>query len=159
MTIGDILGIIAGVTTVCVSVWSLLIGGTLFFSRRTATAQTRLETAPLRALGIGALLAAIIGAGGVTLLNQPNGLLKLCGWAMLLAMLAVGALGGSGLALLASDPRAASRYALFGVRCAGARRRTFGRCRFGAAAWLVYRRAADGRRVAGRRFSRAFSTR
>lgn len=103
MTIGDVLALIAGVVSVCVSVWALLMGTALLFTRRTAAARTRLENHPLRALGIGALIVAVGGVGGVVLLNQPNGLLKLFGWALLLGLLAVSALGGGGLVLLASD--------------------------------------------------------
>lgn len=88
MTIGDILGIIAGVTTICLSTWALLLSGTLLFARRAAAAQAHLETAPLRVLGVGVIFVALIGTGGFALLNQPNGLMKLLGWALLMARLA-----------------------------------------------------------------------
>ncbi|BCM88387.1 hypothetical protein IAD21_00218 [Abditibacteriota bacterium] len=103
MTIGDVLAMIAGVTAFCFSVWSLLLGGTLLFTGCAATARTRLEETPLHTLGTGFLLLAVGGVVGLVLIGQPNGLLKLFGWVLLLGLLALGALGGTGIVLLAGE--------------------------------------------------------
>ena len=103
MTIGDVLAMTGFVTLLCVSLWALLVGGTLLFARRAETARMSLEATPWRAMGSGVLLVAIGGVGGVALINQPNGLLKLFGWVMLLGLLALGALGGTGVASLAGQ--------------------------------------------------------
>ncbi len=127
MTIGDVLAMIAGVSALCFSVWSLLMGGTLLFPARAETARTRLENTPLHALGTGVLMVAVGGAGGLVLINQPNGLLKLFGWVLLLGLLTMGALGGTGFVLLAGER----------ARQFDAELSTFTACRRGAALIVV----------------------
>jgi len=103
MTIGDVLGMTAGVIAVSLANWALLIGMALLFGQRAAQAQLKLEARPWRALGTGIAVVATAGLFAIILLNQPNGLLKLIGWVLLVGLLAVSALGGGGLALLVSN--------------------------------------------------------
>ena len=102
MVMGDVLAVIAGVVTACLSLWALLVGAALLFERQANEARTRLEVRPLRALGLGAALVITAGLVAIILINQPNGLLKLIGWILFLGLLALSALGGGGLALLVS---------------------------------------------------------
>ncbi|HEX8237138.1 MAG TPA: hypothetical protein VF600_14365 [Abditibacteriaceae bacterium] len=100
MTIGDVLAVVAGIGSTCVAAWALLLGMALLFHRRAGLAQQNFERSPWRVLATGFVLA-LLGIGGtLVLLNQPNGILKLAGWALLLGVLGLSALGASGLALL-----------------------------------------------------------
>ena len=100
MTIGDVLAVVAGIMATGVTMWALLIVMALVFAGRVGRAQTLLLTRPLRATGVGLILALTAGLFGLALVNQPNGLLKLFGWILLVGLLQIGALGGGGLALL-----------------------------------------------------------
>lgn len=102
MIIGDVLGVTFIALATCGSLWALLLGCALVFGERAAEAQARLEARPWQMLGVGVALALLGGVLGQVLANQPNGALKLVGWALLLGLLTLSVLGGSGLTLIAA---------------------------------------------------------
>jgi hypothetical protein len=122
MIIGDVLGVTFIALAACVSLWALLIGTALVFGERAAEAQTRLETRPFPMLGIGVGLALTAGLIGQILVSQPNRMLKLVGWALLLGLLTMSVLGGAGLALIVAGriQQAAPRLTLFAALGRGA---------------------------------------
>jgi hypothetical protein len=122
MTIGDVLAVVAGVGGTCVAVWALLLGMALLFSRRASLAQQSFETSPWRVLATGGMLLLVGSGGAIVLLNQPNGVLKLVGWVLLLGVLALSALGAGGLALVIGTcvQRAEPRMSDFGALLRGA---------------------------------------
>ena len=122
MIIGDVLGTTFLVLSVCVSLWALLLGIALVFAEPSAEARTRLETRPRQALAVGASMALAGGGLGLLLANLPNGLIKLIGWALLLALLVLAALGGGGMALLIGEriEKCAPRLSSFGALGRGA---------------------------------------
>jgi hypothetical protein len=103
MTIGDVLAVVAGIGSACVAAWALLLGMALLFNRRANLAQQNLQSSRWRVLATGSVVALLGVGGAIVLLNQPNGILKLVGWALLLATLALSALGASGLVLLLAE--------------------------------------------------------
>ncbi len=100
MIIGEVLGVTFIALAACISLWALLIGIALVFGERAAEAQMRLETRPFPMLAVGVGLALTAGLVGQILVSQPNGMLKLVGWALLLGLLTLSLLGGAGLALI-----------------------------------------------------------
>lgn len=103
LIVGDVLAVVAGIISACAALSLLLAGMALLFGRRAAAARETLERTPGRSLLLGAALALTAGAVALVLLNLPSGLLKLIGWALLLGLFFVSALGGSGLALLVGE--------------------------------------------------------
>jgi hypothetical protein len=122
MIIGDVLGTTFIVLAVCVSVWALLVGVALVYNEPAGDARTRLEAGARQALAVGFLMALAGGGLGLLLANLPNGLIKLIGWALLLGLLALAALGGGGMALLvgAKIEARAPRLSSFGALGRGA---------------------------------------
>ena len=122
MIIGEVLGVTFIALAACISLWALLIGIALVFGERAAEAQMRLETRPFPMLAVGVGLALTAGLVGQILVNQPNGMLKLVGWALLLGLLTLSVLGGSGLALIVAGriQQAAPRLTLFAALGRGA---------------------------------------
>lgn len=100
MTIGDVLAAVAALVGLALSGWALLVGLALLFTGFTARAQGHLENSPGAAFGTGLALIATVSLLAITLIKQPNALLKLSGWSLLLALLLLSALGAGGLALL-----------------------------------------------------------
>jgi hypothetical protein len=122
MIIGDVLGTTFLVLAVCVSLWALLVGIALVFRESAASARGRLEARPGHALAVGALVGLVAGGLGTVFANLPNGLVKLIGWALLLGLTALAALGGGGMALLvgARIQDASPRLSPFGALGRGA---------------------------------------
>ena len=100
---GDMLVIVTVVIGIAVSVWALMIGMALLFSRKAQMARDSFEEAPWRSFFIG-LIAALVKLGlGIGLLASPNPIAKLAGWGIISLFAAVAAIGAGGLAMLVSD--------------------------------------------------------
>ena len=102
MTIGDVLAVVGVILGICLSLWVLLMGVALLFEGKANAARRVLENEAGRAFGVGLVTIVPLGAGSIALLNAP-GAFKLLGWIVLLLLLAVSLLGGSGLALLMGE--------------------------------------------------------
>jgi hypothetical protein len=85
------------------SVWAMLVCVTLLFTQKATCAQTEWQEHSLRAFALGVLLTATAGLAGMVLLQQANGLFKLIGWVLLLALFGLSTVGSSGLALLVAE--------------------------------------------------------
>ena len=103
MTIGDVLGFAGAIGGISLSLWVLLIGVALLFEAKASAAQRVLENEAGKAFGIGVAVLLPLGALAIVLLNLPNGLVKMLGFALFIALLAVSLLGGSGMALLMAE--------------------------------------------------------
>lgn len=97
-TIGDVLAVIGIVVATVLSLWALVLAVSVLFGERTARACERLEHSPGKVTLLGAVLVLALGIIVAVLLRQPAPPLKLIGWVIYLLMLAVGAVGFSGLA-------------------------------------------------------------
>ena len=102
MTNGDVVFYLSIILTVLTTLWAAILAVGLLFSAKTRQAGQLLESAPGRAIGLGAL-QALLGIGlGIALLSSKNGLLMLFGWVLLALVLCVALVGSAGLAQLVS---------------------------------------------------------
>ena len=103
MTFGDVLAVVAGLIGICVSAWTTLVLFSLFFPGRANQAANSIRRSAsgmaLRGFGIAFVLIVAI----FVLAKIPLPIAKLAAWTLVLALLSLAALGGSGLALLAAD--------------------------------------------------------
>ena len=102
MTFGDVLAVVAGLVGICISAWTTLVFFSLFFPVRADQAANSIQLSAskmaLRGFGIVAVFAVI----AIALFKLHNPLPTLMAWTILLALLSLAALGGSGLTLLAA---------------------------------------------------------
>lgn len=117
ITIGDALAVTGIVMGICISAWALLMGVALLFEAKAARARTYVEAAPQRALGLGIVLALLIGLPAIVLLQQPSGPRGLLGYTLLLGLLSISVVGGGGLARLIAEriKRLETRLSGFGA--------------------------------------------
>ncbi len=99
-SIGDVLAVAGVLIGLMISAWAMLIGAVLLFGRKTACAQELVSRSPAGALGRGAIVVLTVGLVGRILISQPNGLLKLIGWGLLVVLLATAVIGAGGLVQL-----------------------------------------------------------
>lgn len=103
MTFGDVLAVVASLLGICISAWTTLVLFSLFFPARAFQAANSIRRSAsgmaLRGFGI----AAVLIVATLVLFNLHNPLSTVAAWIVLLALLSLAALGGSGLALLAAD--------------------------------------------------------
>jgi len=102
-TIGDVLSIIGFIVGLLVSIWASLVGFALVFPNKSENAKNHLQTAPWVSLILGAALLVLGGVFAVVLLNLHNPLTTLMGWSLVLYLLAIMVVGGSGLALVMGE--------------------------------------------------------
>jgi hypothetical protein len=100
---GDMLVILTVVVGVAVSVWALMIGMALLFSKRAQMARDSFEEAPWRSFFIGLAAGIATSIVGIVLIALPNPVTKLIGWGIISLFAAVAAIGAGGLGLLVSD--------------------------------------------------------
>lgn len=100
MTIGDVLAVGGMITATGGTLWATLMAQSLLFPEKASRARAVLVTQPKKAIGLGALLIATLGAiGFVFIVGVKGGMLGLLGWLMLVALFAIASLGSAGLAL------------------------------------------------------------
>jgi hypothetical protein len=100
VTIGDVLAIVSVLLGVGVTSWALMVCCGLLFPNRVENARAVFERHGLLSIGTG-LLTLIPGLIGLVLLSVQLPGVKLIGWTLILAVLAIGALGAAGLGHLA----------------------------------------------------------
>jgi len=99
-TIGDVLTFIGIIGGLLVSIWASLVGVALIFPRKATRARKHLESSPWVSLVLGAALLVLGGFATVILLNLHNPLLTFLGWGLVIYMLGIMVIGGSGMALV-----------------------------------------------------------
>lgn len=96
ITIGDALAVVGLVFGVCGSLWALVLGASLLFPSRAATAQTALAR-PWASFLWGLFAALTLGVLAVVLMATPTPPAKILGMALLGVLLGASAIGGAGL--------------------------------------------------------------
>lgn len=102
-TIGDTFGIAAILVGLCVTAWAIVMGFTLTFSVRAAAARDNYQTRPWLGFVVGLGLALTVGIFGVVVSAIPNPVAKMFGVSILMALVALSAVGTGGLSLLVSS--------------------------------------------------------
>jgi hypothetical protein len=92
VTIGDVLGIVAFLVGLGGTGWAMTVAMGLLFPEQAARASESTKGAFVRGL-----VPLLMGVVGVVLLSIPAAGMKLLGWAVLLGVLALAALGLAGL--------------------------------------------------------------
>lgn len=98
VTLGDVFTVLALIFGIGGTAWAMTVALALLFPSVVLRAQSNVETKPWACLGRGLLLILIPGVVSIVLLNLPNPLAKLLGWAGLMGLFAVAALGCAGIA-------------------------------------------------------------
>src|SRR5947209_130522 len=101
ITSGDIQTVILAIVAIAVSTWATLITAALLFRRKSEAAKRCFEGGPGLSVFLGLVVGGLATLGGFALLQVPNPLVKLAGWMALSLVIAISAVGGGGLALLA----------------------------------------------------------
>ncbi len=99
MTFGDVLSITLLIVVTVVTLWAGIVAFAVIFSRRAQVAADALTASPGKQVGIGVLVAAVVGLLSVSLMTA-GGPVSAVGFAVLAAALALAVLGSSGLALV-----------------------------------------------------------
>jgi hypothetical protein len=102
-TLGDVWAITALIVGIATCAWSLLLCLALLFPSRSQIAKDAIEARPWKCGITGFLIAALTTALGIGLLSVPFPLVKLVGWVVVLAIMAVSFTGSAGLVLLAAE--------------------------------------------------------
>ena len=123
VTIGDVFSVIGGLVGICVTAWALIMGTALLFQSSASRARDAYRAAPWKGLGLGMLSTVFLGFFGIVLSSIPVPLVKLAGLGFFLALMALAALGASGLSLLIAERVAAldpsiSRFGAMQKACA-----------------------------------------
>jgi hypothetical protein len=102
MTIGDVLAWIGGIGALCVSAWTLYVAVALLFVQRSNQAADAITTSPWKHGLVGFLVTLVLGPVGIAMIQIPNPIGRLFGLVTLLVLLALAAIGGAGVALIAA---------------------------------------------------------
>jgi hypothetical protein len=103
VTFGDVLAAVASLVGICVSAWATLVLFSLFFPSRASQAASSIRRSA-SGMGLrGFAIALVMIVATIFLARLPFPMAKLAAWGIMLALLSLAALGGSGLALLAAD--------------------------------------------------------
>ncbi|MEZ0326765.1 MAG: hypothetical protein ACAH95_12760 [Fimbriimonas sp.] len=102
-TLGDVWATTALIVGFSVCAWALLLCLALLFQSRTQFSKELIEAKAGKTLFTGLLITLAVGAVGVVLLSMPNGVVKLGGWIVLLALMALSFTGTAGLVALAGE--------------------------------------------------------
>lgn len=102
MTIGDVLAWVGGIGAICASAWTLYVAVALLFAQRSSQAADAILASPGKQGAIGFVVTLILVPISIVALTHPLPLSRLFGMIILLALLALAAVGGAGVALIAS---------------------------------------------------------
>lgn len=100
MTFGDVLAAVAALVGICLSAWTTLMAFSLLFPERAAQASESIDRSAARMALRGAGLTVLMLVAAILLFRIHQPLFTVAGWLVVLAMLSLAALGGSGLAML-----------------------------------------------------------
>lgn len=102
-TIGDVLTVIGLIFGTLFAIWALLVCFPLLFPYKAERARREVHEHPWRAILVGLLFNTFLIVLATVFLQSPALPGKLIGWAVYLVLLGTMAIGGSGVALLASE--------------------------------------------------------
>ncbi len=100
---GLVMGVTAAILAIAAGLVGLMVWTALLFPGPTTRAGSTLEARPVRCFGIGVVITLLLGAPALALLNAPNGLAKLAGWALLFPLVVLLAVGLSAMARLLGE--------------------------------------------------------
>jgi hypothetical protein len=103
MTIGDVLAWVGGIGALCASAWALYVAVALLFVQRSNQAADVIATNTWKHGFLGFVTTLIMGPIGILMIQIPNPLGRLVGLVILLTLLALAAVGGAGIALIAAQ--------------------------------------------------------
>ncbi len=101
-TIGDSFAIVAILIGIGLTAWALILGAGLVFAARAGAARERFEQRPWKGFFVGLLVTGTAGVVSIGMAGSPVPLLKFLGLALLMSLMAVAAMGASGLCLMVS---------------------------------------------------------
>ncbi len=100
---GDMLVVLTIVISIAVSVWALMVGMALLFSKKAQMARDSFEEAPWRSFFIGLVAGGVTAFLGIAFVASPTVPGKLVGWGLISLFAALAAIGAGGLGMLVSD--------------------------------------------------------
>lgn len=103
VAIGDVFSIVAALVGICVTAWALIMGSALLFQNQAVSARDAYRRAPWKGFFLGLGISAVLGFASAVMVQMPVPGVKLLGTLIYLSLMAVAALGASGIALLISD--------------------------------------------------------
>jgi hypothetical protein len=103
ITMGDVLAVVTSLFAICFATWALLLASALLFPSKAEHASDAASHKPWRNLGRGLVVTLVLGTIGVGMLASPLPAAKLIGWVVVLAHLAISALGMAGITLIAAE--------------------------------------------------------
>ncbi|HLK16690.1 MAG TPA: hypothetical protein VKT78_17925 [Fimbriimonadaceae bacterium] len=103
MTIGDVLAWVGGIGALCGSAWALYVAVALLFVRRSNQAADAITESPWKHGLIGFAVALVATPVCVALIPNPIPGARLLGMMVLLTVMALAAVGGAGVALIAAQ--------------------------------------------------------
>ncbi len=99
-TFGDVLGIVALLVGVCLTGWATLLAFSLLFPARAEQAAAAIDRSPM-AVGVrGLVLTVLTVIVAIVLVQVHKPVFVAITWLLVLSVLSLAALGGSGLAML-----------------------------------------------------------
>jgi hypothetical protein len=116
VTIGDVFTVIGILVGICVTGWALIMGSAVLFQKNASQARDVYRGTPWKGFFVGLGATVVLGFFSVVLASLPNPVAKLMGTTLYLSLMALAALGASGIALQMTDRVSAldpnlSRYA------------------------------------------------
>lgn len=103
LIIGDVLAVVFALVGVCVTAAAMMVGSALLFENHAGRAREICRAAPGRSFILGLLATVFFGVVSLTLLQVPVPLVKLAGTLIYLTLMALSAIGMSGVALLTAE--------------------------------------------------------
>ena len=100
MTFGDVLAAVAGLVGICLTAWSTLLAFSILFPERASQASDSIQGSAARVGARGAALGILMIVASIVLFRLHQPFFTLVAWLIVLAVLSLAALGGSGMALL-----------------------------------------------------------
>lgn len=117
-TLGDVWAIIATLSGLFITVWSLIIGMAMMFKNQSDRGAVALRANPWKMIFMGVGIFLPTSILGVIMINLHVPPLTLLGWMMILTMLAIAAIGAGSVASIAAariqemDPKASEYQVL-----------------------------------------------
>lgn len=96
--IGDVFAVVSALATLVVAAWALLMVLPTLFPARVERAHEVVKQTPWRAFGAGLAVFVVGGFVGLALMNAPQPIIKLLGFALIAFVLGTGAIGSAGIA-------------------------------------------------------------
>lgn len=103
MLLGDVLAVVALIGVGALAQWAMYLTFGFLFRRKSVTAQAIVERGPGTAVYVGLVTVLLMTVIGLAIYALPNPITKVVGLTILMTMLGLAGLGGSGIARLISE--------------------------------------------------------